>query len=357
MPSRPPSGPQSRLGATVDFASFTFPGDPEGNLLGIPPSDFFHQVLHFLRDHGLDRISYTPRPTGVYNYTVSHQLHRPSEGSERALAIGLAAYSLDAHNRTASGSSRPGKNNTGFYLSLSGAGCQGVDFPALIHAYRDFGIHVTRVDFAIDYFDGHLDFPAVEHLYQTGKFITGNGRTPRYTTIKPEQSGKRASGYTVYIGKRGGAKMVRGYEKAPQLVEVEKIDFNPFYKWFRLEFEFRANKCEIPVECFENPDGLLRTAYPKLFPELPIPTHIEEGHTTDDLLRLNFRSPPSTVNADHLLQHANRSYGAFFRVLRDELDYSPDEILDRLTEGQDNRVPSRLLIPAFTQPKPEVINS
>ena len=222
-------------------------------------------------------------------------------------------------------------------------GCQHVNLSAIVERLEVYQPKINRIDLAVDYLDGKVGFDDMMALYESKAFAGGRGVYPRFNTIEPKsEKGEKAGGYTLYVGRRSSARFVRCYEKAYQLADCE-ID-NPFGHWFRVEVEARAVKCTIPLSGVHQPDALLTGLYPRLFDgvTLPPPSHVNPANLSD-VLKLGYDSPQFVVSLSHLKNHAKKSYGGLFNVLRNDLGLSDAEIVSSLVVPE--KVPRRLSLP------------
>ncbi|EIJ41858.1 putative phage replication protein RstA [Beggiatoa alba B18LD] len=313
------------FGAQVDYLSLSFDAD---NLGGVHASGFLEFILDALRLAGVAFIA-DKRPAGIYGYERSYILNRVVLGG--VSSSGLIAYT----------DSTSSKKNKGFYLSLSGLACLGLDVKAFIKQIQVFEPHITRIDLAVDYLDGLVNYDYVKQAYFSGLFNSG-GREPRHNVIEPKVHGEKVGGYTLYVGKRGGAKFCRAYEKNYQLLD-EAVD-NPFPHWFRLEIEARSVDCDIPLALFDDYNAFLLGFYPRLFSQLPTPSHVVPSDVSGVPLKLSFDSPQTQVNLAHLKHYARQSYGGLLNVMKHHLKLTDEEIVKSLLPS-DKRVPRRLQLP------------
>lgn len=324
-------------GATVDFLNVSFRGDEFGRIAERPAEDFAHTLFSLLREQ-VQSLTFRER-NGVYNYTRAWSLNRGALESDKPIMAGMIAFTPEKEHQL-------GWTNSGLLMSLSGAGCHGIDFKSFIQAVEEFSPRITRIDLAIDYYDGKVNYHTVEGLYQEGCFAPARGGMPRIQPIAPRRLSKdgmkKADGFSLYIGKRGATKVVRAYEKAHQLANVEKIPSIPFSKWFRVEFEVRAVSCEIPLEVFNDYDAFLTGIYPNLFPVLPPPNHIGDKEFTVRITRLDYHSPAAEVTIEHLKHYAKVSYGPLINVLKHQEKLSDEEIIAALLPDDLGKVPNRL---------------
>jgi len=249
----------------IDFFSGSFSQEN----LNVLPNEFIKILGAYFQICGLEDFQFESRPSGMFGYKKSLNIVRHDSFSGKSIQAGLVAYT-DVHISSL--------NTTGFYFSLSAVGCRGVNFVKLVDLLKQYKLRITRIDIAADYFDGLVNFELVKELYFQ-KAFTVRGRSPRcredVSEIICPKTGfvSRVGSKTFYVGKRGGAKLGRFYEKGMQLFALEEE--HPFPDWFRCEIEFRNVQCEIPLEIVENLDGALFGAYPNFFSKIPPPNHID----------------------------------------------------------------------------------
>lgn len=210
--------------------------------------------LHMVpdNDHGItQRFSYEPRRGGMYGYQYSATLK--IDGSN----AGIVAW---------------GAENGGCMVSITGAGCEAIDF-TIMHKIlnRLPGIKITRVDLALDDYEG-MAFSAAgfRELALQGMF-SGKGRPPRYTYIEsghinlidPKAAQKRYGmvpdlGCSFYVGARESGKVFRAYEKGKQMQSEDHPN------WQRAEVEIRSKDRVIPLDVLLTPDVYFAGSYPAL---------------------------------------------------------------------------------------------
>lgn len=329
-----------RFGSTVDFFSISFKPDFSGLIGGYAPVDFVEFLRFIFEQSGLKGVSFVDRPTGLFSYRKSLNVFRPSQLADDGLVqSGLIAYTP----------TRESLRTSGVFFSLSAMGSFGVDFHRLMSLLVPFHecMNITRLDLAVDYFDGLVTVEMIKDLYQAQAFLT-RGVNPRCSEVFPqrvETTGgfSKVAGYTFYVGKPGGAKLTRFYEKGLALAAFE-ID-NPYPDWTRLEIEFRNVGCTIPISFYHDNDALLVGAYPKLFEQLPSPSHLANYSQLSTVLKQDFSSPMFRVSLSHLIHWCKFSYGALFNVLKFKLGYSNEKIVDFFLPDDQAKVPNRLILP------------
>jgi phage replication initiation protein len=310
------------------------------------PRKFLDQLEVFFVQSGLTQFVFEKRKVGLFSYKESFNILRKDAYSNQYIQAGLVAYTDVSFQGFGSTSRYTG----GCYFSLSAVGCRGVNFELLVGNLSKYLIAITRIDIAVDWFDGLVNFELVEALYYEGSFISG-GRSPRFYPIAPKvmhpKTGElsQIGSNTFYVGKRGGAKLFRGYEKGLQLFSFDE-DCHPFPDWFRCEVELRNKQCEIPLDVVSNLDGALLGAYPNFFRKIPPPNHIDQTGIFFDIVKAKYKTPADQVNLEHFIYWCKESYGGLFNVLANEIGFESDVIVDLLMPDDLTKKPKRLLFPS-----------
>lgn len=104
----------------------------------------------------------------------------------------------------------------------------GAEDALLRHVVGLHSLNVTRLDFAIDVFDG-FTVDEFQARWDAGQ-IKSKART---TTTIERKTGAKSGGKTVYIGSRQSSKMLRVYDKGKQLRLADK--------WVRVEIELKQD--------------------------------------------------------------------------------------------------------------------
>ncbi len=295
-------------------------------------------LLAFFNDEQAVNMSAVPTNATYFNYQHGFKLQREVFAGETANA-GVLAFTEPSEFKTGF--------NQGLILSLSGVGCYNIDFRYFFELFSPLQPRITRVDFAIDYYDGEVSADDIKCWFQAGCFAGRRGFSPTLGQIsRCNVDGVKSDGTTYYVGNRGSSRLARCYDKSDQLVSLSSDDHNmPFPDWFRVEFEFRpAGRAVIPLECFEDVNSFLASAYPRLIPDvLPLPNHSLRVFNQPKHLPLKYINPQFDVSIYHLLSHAKRCYGGLVNVLKHHLNQSSDEIVEALIEL--DTIPRRLHIP------------
>lgn len=181
-------------------------------------------------------------------------------------------------------------------VQISGTGCGHVrDWDRADEALHELpGAKFTRTDIALDSYRGEVTHERMEAAHAAGKFRRdGGGRYPEMSQII---SSNEARQRTIYVGRRGGDRMARGYEKGKkefwgasnallrklgdELIEGvrwggagSKVNGGEAFdlaKWYRVELEMRNAHTPIPLDVISRRDEYFAGAWPwfsELLPE------------------------------------------------------------------------------------------
>lgn len=321
--------------AKVDYLTVTF--KPSRVILG-GMAGLMDTLLTFFKDEQGIEMQAVPMNVAYLNYKTAFKLVRPVFGGETAQA-GVLAFAEYSEFKTGF--------NQGLILSLSGVGCHGVNFAYFMELFAPLKPRITRVDFAIDYYDGEVNEADVSRWFQEGYFRGKRGAHPTMGEIsRRDINGSKSGGTTRYVGNRGATRLTRAYDKTAEIASfLKEHECIPFADWFRVEFEFRpAGRAVIPLECFVDVDSFLASTYPRLIPDvLPLPNHSLRVFSQSQDLPLRYENPQFDVSLYHLVAHAKRCYGGLVNVLKNHLNQSTDEIVEALIES--DKIPRRLHLP------------
>lgn len=203
-------------------------------------------------------------------------------------------------------------------VSLSGEGCSVVKNWADVYSMlQRFHAKITRVDLAHDDYAGRISLASAVEWYLAGDFHSGKGRPPTGQLINDFDSG---AGKTLYIGKRINGKLLRIYEKGKQLGD-------PSSPWIRWELELHSKDRIIPLNVLLTPGPYLSAAY-------PCTEWISKSQS-----RIATSSRATTIGLDVLLHYCRMSYGKLIWTLRNVCEYSPEQIVEKLSvEGLPKRI-------------------
>lgn len=315
--------------AQVDYLTVTFKPTDACSMF-----DLKTKLLAFFNDKQAVDMSAVPVDGAYLNYRHTFKLGRPVFGG-KTMQAGWLAFTEKSSVKTSF--------NQGLLLSLSGLGCHKVNFADFFHEFKELKPKITRVDWAIDYYDGEVSEKNIHEWFHAGHFAGRRGISPTLGAIKRfDIDNVKSGGTTLYAGKRGGSRFARSYDKGLQFCDDE---ISSIPDWFRVEFELRsAGRAKIPFECFADVDSFLASVYPRLVPDvLPLPNHSLRVFEKSQHLPLVYENPQFLVSIDHLTYHASRSYGALVNVLQNYYQQSSDDIVKSLIKL--GAVPRRLHLP------------
>lgn len=165
-------------------------------------------------------------------------------------------------------------------LMIKGSGCSMIsDWSAVVSEMNLLPkCRITRVDVALDFFDGTLTLEKVWALRKDRRYWTRSkgGRPPKFVPIG-DMTEPGPDGRTIYIGTRDSDLYTRVYEKGMQLFSrlgsssggrYEYVQLSPDTlpficgQYIRFESEFKSKTVNLSTRCLNNPDGLLVDAYP-----------------------------------------------------------------------------------------------
>lgn len=153
------------------------------------------------------------------------------------------------------------------HVGLTGKGCEWLlDWDRAAKVFTSLYLaEYKRLDIALTVKDGSVSHQRVLDAYAAGLFKAG-GSPPKMTTI---ESSDPMGGKTAYIGKRGGNKYLRCYEKGLEILKgqasnlnITHIDGVPVLDIYRVEFEWRNATAPIPLDAITNRDFYFAGAYP-----------------------------------------------------------------------------------------------
>lgn len=259
------------------------------------------------------------RPYGMFGYKRSWELH--VEG----VNVGVAAA---------------GAKNGGCMISLTGAGCSGLDYLSMHKALKGLPyVKLTRADIAFDSYDGKYSIDVARSLYKNGSFIT-RGKPPKYRYIEGGHlQGKKliaSGGRSFYIGTRESGKMLRIYEKGKQLQGQGERITKDWDNWTRWELELRSTQRHIPLDILLEPARYLRDSYPAMqFIGFEEPENEKNCAIT-------CKRKEVKITVDHLIFHARKAYGPLINVLEKTMDKTPSEIVQLLISKKPDAIPRRI---------------
>jgi phage replication initiation protein len=217
-----------------------------------------------------------------------------------------------------------GNNQTGL-LSFPGEACHQIpDWLKLVGFLRDeLGGRITRLDGAVDDFEGRHTVNDSVTMYQAGLFNAG-GRKPKIKQygnwLEPDGSGR-----TFQIGSRKNGKMIRIYEKGME-------QGVPWHPWVRWEVEWHNRDRIIPWEAILEPGKYLAGAYPKAL-----------AWVSDEQSRIRTLTHTAQLGYAALNHWHSVAYGKHIDVMMD-VEGSADKVIEILRR---KGFPSRLDLPSI----------
>jgi phage replication initiation protein len=161
----------------------------------------------------------------------------------------------------------------GVHVQVSGEGCRIVEgmenFPGWrewVKGWLDKKAGFSRFDVAVDDVSGHIAF---ETVVGQVKSRTAVMRATSHKVI--EETNRKGTFQTLYVGKRASQTMMRCYDKGMQLGEGRS--------WLRFEFEYKDDRAHAIACLFANQgwDPVVGTA--RLFIEFKDETHVTSDRT------------------------------------------------------------------------------
>lgn len=255
---------------------------------------------------------------------------------------GFSGYRYSAKllcNGTQAGLVAWGAANFGYYVSFSGKGCEAINMEALHKALKQMvGAKLTRVDIALDDFEGNVTINDIKDKYIDGQFIT-RGTPPKagefigYKGMSPADRKKCGmvpdAGHTFYVGARENGKIFRAYDKAAQT----KCEQYP--NWNRFEVQIGNRFRVIPLDVLIHSDQYFAGAYPAL------------ASLIEDVQPIAISTTRVLFNTtlDNAVKHARVQYGKLINLMRQLYDKDA-QILDVLTRELDvTDIPDRINFP------------
>ena len=178
--------------------------------------------------------------------------------------------------------------------------------PWLSLLLHDLQAAITRIDLCADFFEGEYTVDEALEDYKRGEFKLG-GRNPSAGLAGDWISAHE--GRTLYVGKRKNGKLIRVYEKAKQLGDLNG-------KWVRAEVEFRNVDRALPLAMLDDPAPFFAGAANWPFSVCSVP------------VRIKTRVEVERIAVAKLTHESRRAYGALVYQLRGSV---PDEsLLDML---------------------------
>lgn len=203
----------------------------------LPPLDLGAQATGFILDWLTFTLPYSevaflwiakhlgnslPRPGGAYGYAQS----------DSVLGSGLICYS--GHDEA---------RGICVVLPASALSHLSLSVPELFLELTSMGASVSRLDFALDDYEGLLDLTEIERALAYGEVVTRwKNYEPRKGKI-PIGSLGVGSGETIYIGSRTSETFARIYDKNKEQA-ASNPEFKPLPHWVRFELEIKKRRAD-----------------------------------------------------------------------------------------------------------------
>lgn len=156
-----------------------------------------------------------------------------------------------------------GSADMGVHVVLSGSGCRQYEhenfhndfinhecqLPALIRRVKEYSHNFTRIDLAIDDFEGKIiNFNRIEKEIHLQHYLT---RWKGFSVVSNNQTkDNKSNGKTIYFGSRQSLIMMRIYEKGKEKQSNDKIN------WIRLELELKADRATNLIKTINLVNGI-----------------------------------------------------------------------------------------------------
>lgn len=157
-------------------------------------------------------------------------------------------------------------DDMGFLVTLTGQGCRYYESRLkdgeIADVWREFfiklraltlsgcSVNVSRIDLAIDNYDGALDMDLIEDSARKGELVSQfrSGRRRDSIEVSFEKGLVNDAGNTIYFGSRKSATYCRFYDKKQEQLAKFKTDkekcneLKRISHWVRMEFEFKREQ-------------------------------------------------------------------------------------------------------------------
>lgn len=277
----------------TDGLSFTF----KQQLVSSNNDDMVKIMERLMRDAmGYQLLEVRARASGNNGYEYSAQVVVPVDKG-REPNVGIMAWGGESQKGTV-------------YVSLMGAGCE------LISSMQHFAdtfialdAVLTRVDTAIDDYDGVFTLDDVKQWYAAGVMATSSA-WPKYKYISDENeycnSGMSFGGSTIYVGKKENGKEMCMYEKGKAMGDA-------FSNWLRFEVRLYKKDRILPWDMIVNPTNYVRGFCPAFDAAFSVVSLITD--------RIKTIKKKLDTSLQHLVYHMQRSYGAVLNLLSRDLHH------------------------------------
>ncbi|MBF0383891.1 MAG: replication initiation factor domain-containing protein [Magnetococcales bacterium] len=191
----------------------------------------------------------------------------------------------------------------------------------LHHNLRRLDARITRIDLALDDYQGTHSVDKIVDAYSAGEFDIKGQRQVNKNTVSNGSGG----GHSFNIGTNKNQKMLIAYERG------KKLDLRGS-NWVRLELRLRSRKNSIPLATMCNPGPVFKDAYP-----FTKKLDINNGDNNLDLHVTHHRKAEE-ADLKSYLKALQSSYGKLFNYLF-STGVSPDTIIHSLRR---DGIPTRL---------------
>lgn len=297
------TGGEEKRRAKVDWLNFTWLLSGEARLYS--RKFMAEEVLKWLCTWLRCPVAYE-YGNGIHGFTNSVRFFGLNGGEAQLVAI-AAWGGVNQKNRA--------------YLELTGTACTVVKDWWLVQKTIEnlTEAKITRLDLAVDFFDGEYTPMQARDDYGHGKFQFSQRMAPKCSEVG-DWTYHQGQGRTFYVGKRENGKQARIYEKGKQLG-------CPLDPWSRFEVELHNRDREIPLQAITETNKFFAGCYPICGELLGI-----EGE------KILTYQEEFAITLDRLIGYAKLSYGKLVNVMR-KLGYPVEEIIKLL---KSDGVPARL---------------
>lgn len=215
---------QSQRLAIIDWLRFTF----------LPSCEMSH-ALEYLTKHLATwftlPLNFVPAQKGIFSYKCSYDVMVWMDA--KLIRVAVIGLGDEAAGNTV-------------MVDLSGTGCAMVSDWHAVHAtMQDLDARITRVDTALDLMSGY-NLEYFDDLYLDGQFNCG-GRIPSRRYIESGNCNDvKATGRTLYLGKKVNGKELCIYEKGKEQGRADS-------EWIRVEVRFGSRDRVIPHDVVLQP--------------------------------------------------------------------------------------------------------
>lgn len=274
-------------------------------------------------------------PTAVFQSNNRGYLGYPASEMifMSGVQIGILAYGAEH-----------GKN----LVSISGVGMSRVDiadYSLVFEVLQTIQATITRIDLALDIFDGSVNFDTCMDAFNSGLMRAAHGGYQPEHRKYESGAGDKNLGRTLYIGRPQSSVIGRFYEKGleqfsklPDSVKDSVSDFTTYkmslpsgekvdiLKWFRAEIQLKNKDKVLEHDILLNMDRYFAGTYKYCNMILP----------RGDVMRPACVVPSGLVSLQSLITHCKNSYGKLIHDLK-KFGFSDQELFDILDAGESNQ--------------------